>query len=640
MKTRQTAAHSFTAPDPTRHRDTASAKSPHCDTIPKQCSHCDTAPRLALAGNPNVGKSVVFQALTGLYAEVSNYPGTTVDITSGRFGSYHVIDTPGVFSLADGNDEERVARDALLDCDCILNILDATHLKRDLFLTLQLLALGKPMLLAVNLMDQAEKSGIRLDLPALSRILGVKIIPIAAAKGIGLDLLKESLPALSRCTSPDSDQDCGSNRSCISDANDPNRSPNTNDQGGSPRIADTEEAYTRLREEADRLAAQVVRIRSRKPTCSDKLGHALLNPLTGIPCFAALLCLLFFFIGRFLSSTVVDFTEGYLMGDCYYHFIFGLIARFLPPDSFLGNLLIGEYGLLTMVPTYLFGLLLPLLIGFYFSLALLEDSGLLPRIAVLCDRFFMKFGLNGKAVIPLLLGFGCVTMALVTTRILGTKRERLIASVLLCIAVPCSAQFSVIMVIAGTLPPFYLFCYTAVILSLFFLLGSLLNRFLPGTGSDLFLALPPLRLPGLKNGLQKTAMKSKHFLRDAGPMFLIGSLLISTLFYTDGFVTLRELLLPLTEGLLGLPGETATLFLMSIIKRDLGAAYLHSMASQGLLSFPQMTVALTVMTLFVPCFASLAILFKERGAAAACAIWLGSLAAAFGAGGLMTLLLQ
>lgn len=573
---------------------------------------CKAAPRkLALAGNPNVGKSVVFQALTGMYAEVSNYPGTTVDVTTGSFGPFTLIDTPGVFSLSGFNDEEQVTLSAVTDCDCILNVVDGTHLERDLFLTLQLLSLGKPMLVAVNLMDQVEKNRIRLDLSGLSAALGVEIFPVSAKKGTGIKALRSALSAGSLRTPA---------RGRV--------------RGEDPGISD-DGASARTRLEADRLAERFVRYSGQKTVFSQKLGRAVLNPVLGVPLMAGLLCLIFLFIGKFLSQTVVDFTEGYLMSECYYNFIFGLISRILDPDSFAGVLLIGEYGVLTMVPIYLLGLLLPLIVGFYLCLALLEDSGLLPRIAVLCDRLFTRFGLNGKAVIPMLLGFGCVTMALITTRILGTKRERLIATVLLCIAVPCSAQFAIIMAVASILPPFYFFIYGGSILMLFFLLGSLLARFLPGSSSDLFLVLPPLRLPGAKNVLRKTAMKSKHFLRDAGPMFLAGSLLISALTYTGGFAAIHQALIPLTVGFLKLPGETAALFLMSIIKRDLGAACLYSMVSQDLLSFPQMTVALTVITLFVPCFASVAILFKEQGPLAAAAIWLGSFAAAFLLGGLL-----
>lgn len=566
--------------------------------------------KLALAGNPNVGKSVIFQALTGMYAEVSNYPGTTVDITCGAFGPYQVIDTPGVFSLSRDNEEERVALDALLDCDFILNVLDGTQLSRDLFLSLQLLSLGKPLILVVNQGDQVAKQRIRIDYEGLSQALGVIILPVSAKKSVGIDTLKETL------------------------LNAPQDS-----KGGNPLPSISEADYVTLRRQADQLAARYVKNGTARRGMSQKLSRLILNPIVGFPFLAGVLCLIFLFIGKFLSQTVVDFTQGYLMEQCYYPVIFSFFSRFVDPDSLAGVLLIGEYGLLTMVPIYLFGLLLPLIIGFYFSLALLEDSGLLPRISVLCDRLFTRFGLNGKAVIPMLLGFGCVTMALITTRILGTKRERLIATVLLCIAVPCSAQFAVILAIASTLPPFYFVLYGGSILGLFFLLGALLDRFLPGVSSDLFLVLPPLRLPGAKNVLQKTAMKSKHFLRDAGPMFLLGSLVISILSYTGGFSALHQMLLPVTQGFLGLPPQSATLFLMSVIKRDLGAAYFYTMVSENLLSFPQMTVALTVMTLFVPCFASVAILFKERGPAAAMAIWLASFGCAFLMGGLLAALL-
>ena len=663
---------------------------------------------LALAGNPNVGKSVVFQTLTGMYAEVSNYPGTTVDVTSGSFGPFRVMDTPGVFSLSGFNDEERVTAEALKDCDLILDVADSLRLERDLFLTLQLLALGKPIIVALNQMDQAERCGLKIDVPGLSSALNAPVFPVSAKTGQGIQALKSALLQKAggclqdncgrdRENSPDSHPHQDRNNSAGNDpegdqaggiGNDfhPDRKSGGSDRdrelcgGGSDRDRDRElcggsgsdrnrdscggwdfqsacgdarpdpeterqpspelfpcreRDWLHLREQADGLSCRFVGRKSHRTPFSQRLGAALLNPLVGFPFLLLLLSGLFLFIGKFLSQNVVAFTQDILMKEYYYRAVYGLVSRLLDPDSLSGVLLIGEYGVLTMVPVYLLGLLLPLIIGFYLSLSLLEDSGLLPRAAVLCDRLFTRFGLNGKAVIPMLLGFGCVTMALITTRILGTKRERLIASVLLCIAVPCSAQFSIIMAVATILPPRYFLLYGGTVLLLFLALGSLLNRFLPGVSGDLLLALPPLRLPSLKNVLQKTAMKSKRFLKDAGPMFLAGSLLISILFYTGGFAALHRFLLPLTQGLLGLPQETATLFLMSVIKRDLGAAYLYSMVTDGLLSFPQMTVALTVVTLFVPCFASVAILFKERGPLAALSIWLSSVLTAFLAGGLM-----
>ncbi|MDO4552911.1 MAG: nucleoside recognition domain-containing protein, partial [Bacillota bacterium] len=400
-----------------------------------------------------------------------------------------------------------------------------------------------------------------------------------------------------------------------------------------------EECYRLWRSSVDRLCGRHLRYPGESRSGAARLDKLLLNPFTGLPLLLLLLLVIFLFIGKFLTQTVAGFTEGVVMSRWYYNWITGLMTDWLDPDSLWGCVLIGEYGLLTMVPIYLLGLLLPLVVGFYLLMSLLEDSGVLPRIAVLSDRSFSAFGLNGKSVIPILLGFGCVTMALVSTRILGSRRERRIASVLLCVAVPCSAQFAIILAVSSSLEPVYLALYAGTMLLIFSVLGVFLNRILPGQSTDLLLSLPPLRLPTAANALKKTARKSRHFLTDAGPMFLIGGMLISLLNYFNGFPILRQWLSPLTTGLLHLPEDTATLFLMSVIKRDLGAAGLYTMVSRGDLTQPQTLVALTVMTLFVPCIASVMVLFKERGPLDALLIWAGSAIVAFGAGGLMALIL-
>lgn len=588
-----------------------------------------TKRKLVLVGNPNVGKSVLFGALTGTYADVSNFPGTTVELATGRYGDWQVIDTPGVYGVSTFNDEERVTKVALEDADLILNVVDATHLERDLFLTCQLLDLGKPLLVALNMMDEAEKAGVKIDLPGLEKDLGVRVIPAAFRESRGLHLVKAYLrqsPAQLRAafrTHPG-----GSAAACGGPA-----------PPFCPDAAEREDCYRLWRRSADRLCQRHLAYPRQSSSFAARLDKLLLTPLTGLPLLLLLLLAVFFFIGKVLTQTVAGFTEGVVMGRWYFNWITGLLSPHLPPDGFLHCLLIGEYGLLTMVPIYLFGLLFPLVVGFYLVMSLMEDSGLLPRIAVLADRSFSRFGLNGKAVIPILLGFGCVTMALVSTRILGSRRERQIAAALLCLAVPCSAQFAIILAVAFSLQPVYLLLYALIILAIFTLLGLLLNQVLPGRSTDLFLSLPPLRLPQAGNLIKKTARKSKHFLTDAGPMFLLGGLLISLLNYFNGFPLLRQWLAPLTTGLLGLPEETAALFLMSVIKRDLGAAGLYSMVTGGSLTQPQTLVALTVMTLFVPCLASVMVLFKERGPLDACLIWAGSIIVAFAAGALVAAIL-
>ena len=304
-------------------------------------------------------------------------------------------------------------------------------------------------------------------------------------------------------------------------------------------------------------------------------------------------------------------------------------------DSFLGQLFVGEFGLLTMTVTYTFGLLLPLVAGFYFFLAILEDSGYMPRIAALVDRLLTSIGLNGRAIIPMLLGFGCVTMATITTRLLGSKRERIIATFLLGLAIPCSAQLGVI---AGLIAPLgfnYFMIYISTIFVVYVLAGTLLNNVLPGKSTDLLIDIPPLRIPRLSNVLQKTYMKSKAFIKEAGPIFAVGALIITVMQETGMLTAIQNSLIPLTEGWLQLPKETATVFIMGVIRRDFGAAGLNSLS----LTATQTTVSLIVITLFVPCIASMMTMFRERNWKEALFIWFGSWFTAFGVGGVLAYLL-
>ncbi len=321
------------------------------------------------------------------------------------------------------------------------------------------------------------------------------------------------------------------------------------------------------------------------------------------------------------------------LGTYYLSLIKGIITPFFTEDSFWGNILIGQYGMLTMTPTYLFGLLLPLVVGFYFVRHILDDSNLLPRIAKLLDRPFHMIGLNGNAIIPIMLGFGCVTVALVSTSILGSKREQLIASALLCISVPCSAQVAIIFSFAFLLQWNYFLLYLLVMSVVFVLVGMLLNLFLPGILQPAVLPTPPVRMPNLMKNIKTTASETVAFLKDAVPTFLIGGVVISLLDYYNGFMKLREWFAPLTADFLKIPENAANLFVMSIIKRDLGAAAFYSMVTDGSFNQKEILVTLIVLTLFVPCFASQMILFKQGKALSATLIWFGSFLIAFAVGG-------
>ena len=327
------------------------------------------------------------------------------------------------------------------------------------------------------------------------------------------------------------------------------------------------------------------------------------------------------------------------LGNYYLSLIKGIIIPFCGEDSFWGNLLIGQYGILTMTPAYLFGLLLPLVTGFYFFQHILDESRLFPRIAKYLNKPFNLLGLSGNAVIPFVLGFGCVTIALVSTTILGTRRERLIASALLCIAVPCSAQVAIIVSFAFLLDIKYFLLYLLVIFGIFIVLGTLLNLLLPGTLHHTELSAPPLVFPDMKKIIKNTAKEAVLFLKSTVPTFLIGGMAISILDYYNGFMKLREWCAPITVDFLKIPENATNLFVMSIIKRDLGAAGFYSMVTNGSFTQKEILVTLIVLTLFVPCFASQMILFKQGKALTAILIWIGSFIIAFSAGGLISRLI-
>lgn len=392
-----------------------------------------------------------------------------------------------------------------------------------------------------------------------------------------------------------------------------------------------EEIYLKRRQRVNEIVCRVVRADQAGTSLSRTLGKILLHPLTGWPVLIAALWLMYQFIGVFVAGTVVGITEEEIMIGRYEPAIRSLISRMVSPESNLGQVLIGEFGLLTMTVTYLLGLLLPLVVGFYLFLAIWEDSGYLPRVATLVDRSMNAVGLNGRAVIPLILGFGCVTMATITTRLLGSERERRIAIFLLGLAIPCSAQLGVIAGLLAKVGLNYILLYLIVILMILVTAGTVLKNVLPGKTSDLLIDLPPLRLPRLSNVLKKTAVKSTNFLVEAAPIFALGSFMISIMQITGLLELIQRVLAPFTVGWLGLPASAATAFIMGLVRRDFGAAGLSTMNMTPL----QTVVSLITITLFVPCIASVMMIFKERSKREAATIWLSTWLIAFLTGGVV-----
>jgi len=653
-----------------------------------------TKTKLVLVGNPNVGKSVFFNHLTGMYVDVSNFPGTTVEVSHGDHPRWAVYDTPGIYGVSSFNDEERVARDIILEADVILNIVDAVHLERDLFLTLQLIDMGKKTAVCLNMMDEAEERGIRIDVEELSNRLGVPVLPTTAIQKKGFDKLDthitqacpgNSNPSLHRSLH-DLLNRVGSQAEALMVME--------GDQVVAERHGidpgdERELIYVERRNRVNRLLEKVMTATERRRPFSATLGRLAISPVYGFPFLAVVLYAIYLFVGVFIAQDVVGFTEGTLGNRYFETFVKDRVAAFTAAEitvekvgldeageevttgsrtfsfpqgtdsnptlaaemsayrhigvnnvsytftSPLALVFFGEFGAVSMTVTYLLFLLLPLVFGFYLSLSILEDSGYLPRLATFVDRSLNGIGLNGRAIIPLILGLGCVTMATITTRLLGTDREKRIATSILQFAIPCSAQLAVIAALLATAGLTATLIYSTVILTVFIGIGTTLDRALPGVSSPLLLDLPPMRMPRARNVLRKTWVKTVAFMKEATPWFFIGALAVSIMQVTGLLDVWVNLLAPITTGWLKLPQEASTAFVMGLVRRDFGAAGLYDMA----LSPMQVVVALTTITLFVPCIASLMVMLKERGTREGLVIWIGSWVLALGIGGLVALLI-
>ena len=565
--------------------------------------------RIALVGNPNVGKSVLFGRLTGRYATVSNYPGTTVAVSSGRalVGAEvcDVLDTPGV-NVLEGplSEDEQVTREVLVsgETELVVQVGDARNLRRVLMLTSQLADFQLPMVLVLNMLDEAQARGVTIDAGGLSAQLGIPVVEAVAPEGRGVAELRAALSSAARAAGGRA--------------------------AGLDHVAWADATTTRFR----RVGALSM------GRFQEWLGGAVRQPLTGLPILALVLYLTYLFVGFFGAQTLVGLIEEELFGGVINPQAIALASHL--PVAWVRDFLVGEYGLITMGLAYAIGIVLPVVATFFLAFGFLEDSGYIPRLAIFSDRLFRAMGLNGKAVLPMVLGLGCDTMATMTTRILGTPKERLIAITLLALGVPCSAQLATIMGILGGISFGALLTLFGVVLSQMVIVGFLAARALPGDRSEFIMELPPLRLPRLDNLLKKTVLRVRWYLGEAVPLFLIGTALLFLLDRTGGLSVLSEAAGPVVSGLLGLPADSAPVFVMGFLRRDYGAAGLFTLAQDGQLSSVQAVVALTVMTLFVPCVANLLMIIKERGVRAGIAILAVVTLIAIGTGTLLNLALR
>jgi len=363
----------------------------------------------------------------------------------------------------------------------------------------------------------------------------------------------------------------------------------------------------------DSIVSQVVStVRVSKTPWTSYMGEISTHPIWGIPFLLLALFIAYQFVGKFGAGTLVDFMEEVIFGK-YINPWSKKIVLTLIPIPFFQDFLIGEYGLITMAVTYSIAIIFPIVATFFILFGILEDSGYLPRIAVMVNKLFKLIGLNGKAILPMILGLGCDTMATLTARILDTRRERIIVTLLLALGVPCSAQLGVILGMLGNLSIKVTGLWVLIVISAMLFVGFLASRVIPGDSADFILEIPPIRLPQISNIMLKTLARIEWYLKEAVPLFILGTML---LFIFDKFNLLEyleELCSPIISGILGLPSKATEAFIIGFLRRDYGAAGLYALAEKGLMDHIQILVSLVTMTLFVPCIANFFIIIKERG---------------------------
>jgi ferrous iron transport protein B len=545
--------------------------------------------KILLVGNPNVGKSVIFSRLTGVGVIASNYPGTTVEFCKGCMGSgedkLDVIDVPGTYSLIPTSPAEEVAVSMLDQAienkgSIVVNVVDATNLERNLNLTLQLLKKNIPVIVALNLWDEAQHTGIHIDIEKLETMLGVPVIPTVAITGQGI---KELVGHLGKA------------------------------QPGSMNYDDEERWH-----EVGRIVEHVQVIVHKHHTVLERLGDLTIHPWTGLPIAAVMLFAVFIvirFIGEHLIQWVFDPIFDYLWLP-----VMTALSNALGTETFWHTLIIGQlldgeidfgqsFGLLTTGLYVPFAAVLPYIIAFYFVLSFLEDSGYLPRLAVLLDKTMHIIGLHGMAMVPMFLACGCNVPGVLATRLLETKRERFIAATLMSISIPCMAQTAMIIGLLGKFGPWGVAPVFLTLFIVWLVTGTLMKFFVKGESPEIFTEIPPYRLPYLQGLLKKIWMRILWFLKEAVPFVLVGVLVVNLLYSFGVIAFLGRITGPVLTRLFGLPIEAVGALLIGFLRKDIAVGMLAPLN----LSMKQLIIASVVLTMYFPCVATFAVLLKELG---------------------------
>ncbi len=555
--------------------------------------------KIVLMGNPNVGKSVVFSRLTGVNVIVSNYPGTTVDFSKGKMKiddeTVEIIDAPGIYSLEPSNKAEKVAFEMLKEVDVVINVVNATNLERNLYLTLELLERDIPVIIALNLWDESKHLGIKIDEKKLEKLLGVPVVPTVALTGEGIKTLVSRI-----------------------------KETKVNE-----KIKPTSEEGRWI--EIGSIINKVETIEHRHHTLKDRISDLTIRPLTGIPIAFGIIFVAFWIV-RFIGENLIAYIFEPFFEGVYKPLVMEL-SNWLEPglvhDFLIGQLIDGEIefveslGMLTTGVFVPIGMVLPYIFAFYLVLSLLEDSGYLPRLATLVDNVFHRLGMHGHGIVPMFLGLGCNVPGALSIRTLETRKQRFISATLLAIAIPCMAQLSMVFAIFSSselgsgswhyTPSSYIFLVFLTLIILYVIIGLILNKFTKGDNPEIFLEIPPYRRPSVKTVFKKTWMRVRWFLREAIPWLIFGVFVIGILSVTGVIDWIGVVFEPIMEGLFGLPGAVSIVLLTGFLRKDLAIGMLLALASTITFSPMQLVIVATILTIYFPCVATFAVLIKELG---------------------------
>lgn len=610
-----------------------------------------------LSGNVGVGKTTLFERLCppSFQKRPLRFPGTHVDVSvgtipRGKLGSQsevmEVYDCPGIHNIFTRNEDERVLSLILLEgrADMVLEVMDAKNLRRSLILALQIAEFGLPLACLLNMTDEAENRGIEISCSLLGARLGAEARPISLkeedGKEVVSDLVAGAKTTDTRVAFPvEVEEALKQMEPLLRGTHVPARAISilllagskdgriyTERYFGKGVLDRIDKLMAPLSKElnlpldviltqsyaaqAEKIVAEVQRVHRRSPPFLVRFGRWAQRPATGVPIALTVLALMYLWVGMFGANYLTDLINDRLFVRWVIPWFKAAVSPI--PVEFIRAALVDEhFGMLTTGIFLAFGIVLPVLFCFYLFFGLLEESSYLTRFSVLLNRMLRFIGLSGKGVIPLVMGFSCVTMAILTTRTLDTRKEKIIANFLLLLGVPCAPLLAVMMVILGKMPWYatvfvfgYIVLQTAVA-------GYLADRILPGARADFIMELPPMRIPGFRSVLRKTWRRTWMFLKEVVPLFLLASFVIFVFDRVGGLRMLERITRPLMSGLLGLPDQAVRVFMKTVIRREAGATELDLLKSH--FTNLQLIVTMLVMTFLIPCINAIMVMLKERG---------------------------